>query len=87
MFSFLFSFQQQQYPQQQQCSQVQALNQKNRYYPRYDGYTSNIPYGPYECEEDYSQWYDEGWYQDENGEWYQDPEYAYSSSYSTAHHR
>ncbi len=73
----------QQYPQQQQ--QLPALNPKNS--------MSNPSYGASATatasasahdlhgytEEDYAAWYEEGWYQDEDGEWYQDPEYAASS--------
>jgi hypothetical protein len=34
-----------------------------------------IPYGGID-HPDYAQYYEEGWYQDEFGDWYQDPEYA-----------
>ena len=50
-------------------SSEQQLNKKNV------AQNGVIPYG-----DDYSSYYDEGWYQDDYGEWHQDPSYAKQGS-------
>jgi len=38
---------------------------------------------PYDPDDEYAQWYAEGWYQDEHGEWYQDSAHARGSASSS----
>eukprot|EP00095_Tigriopus_kingsejongensis_P005547 snap_masked-scaffold131_size323982-processed-gene-1.0 protein:Tk05547 transcript:snap_masked-scaffold131_size323982-processed-gene-1.0-mRNA-1 annotation:"protein-methionine sulfoxide oxidase mical3-like isoform x2" len=56
-------------------SQVLELNKKNSSaaHPGTDG-QYNIPYGNDQA--DYSSYYEDGWFQDEYGQWFQDPAYA-----------
>ena len=66
-------------PPVQQQQQVADLNQRNQQQQQQQ--SSKIPYQQQHVPNpvtaaDYKQYYDSGWYQDEYGQWFQDPNYV-----------